>query len=141
MRNLVPALALSSCVVTAQNVRASGQQVPDTVAYDVVISGARVFDGTGNPGFYGDVVISAMRELVRQGMRDGAWGLSAGLRSEVRGEVGLALSLWLLAWVFRPSVLGVTGAQLRAHFAVGALPEALQVLGHLYGPLVRREQV
>ncbi|MGH7695727.1 MAG: N-acyl-D-amino-acid deacylase family protein, partial [Gemmatimonadaceae bacterium] len=82
MRNLVLALALSPCVVTAQNVRASVQQGPDTVAYDLVISGARVFDGTGNPWFYGDVAIRDAK-IARVGRLD---SVRATRRVDARGR-------------------------------------------------------
>jgi len=82
LRNLLLALALSPCVVTAQNVRASGQQRPDTLAYDLVISGARVFDGSGNPWFYGDVAIRDGK-IARVGRLD---SVRATRRVDARGR-------------------------------------------------------
>ena len=43
---------------------------PAQDAYDVILSGARIVDGTGNPWFYGDLAISGNR-IARQASRYG----------------------------------------------------------------------
>src|SRR5438034_476903 len=53
-------------------------------AYDILIKHARIVDGTGSPWYRADLAIrgdaiAKMRVLVRQGMEDGAYGLSSGL--------------------------------------------------------------
>lgn len=55
-------------------------------AYDVVLSGGRIIDGTGNPWFYGDVAISGNRivKVARPGMLNDA---PAKERISIRGLV------------------------------------------------------
>ncbi|MEW5916657.1 MAG: amidohydrolase family protein [Gemmatimonadota bacterium] len=60
-------LALAPCVVGAQGGRAGA--AADTVALDLVIAGARVFDGSGNPWFYADVGVRNGR-IARVGRLD-----------------------------------------------------------------------
>ena len=71
---------------------ASCQQV-----YDVILSGGKIVDGTGNQWFYGDLAISGNRiaKIAGAGQLDGA---SAKERIDVRGLVvapGLLEGFWV----------------------------------------------
>ncbi|MGH7709635.1 MAG: N-acyl-D-amino-acid deacylase family protein, partial [Gemmatimonadaceae bacterium] len=74
-------LALLPCLASAQN-RVSAQASADTGTFDLVIAGARVFDGTGNPWFYADVGVRGGR-IARVGRLD---SVRATRRLDARGK-------------------------------------------------------
>ena len=73
-----PSLAILSLVVTACAPVGGRTPTPDRGAYDVIIEGGRVVDGTGNPWFEGDVGI--------RGDRIAAITFAGGLRTATARE-------------------------------------------------------
>src|SRR5437867_3092521 len=71
MRALILLLAVCGCA------RATTRPMPATDSFDVIITGGKIVDGTGNPWFYGDVGIRGDR-LARI--------VPAGLLREARAE-------------------------------------------------------
>lgn len=57
----IPALALLAIAIGACTPRATETRPSPAPAYDILITGARVVDGTGNPWYYGDVAIRGDR--------------------------------------------------------------------------------
>src|SRR5690606_38284988 len=55
------ALALLAIAIGACTPRATETRPSPAPAYDILITGARVVDGTGNPWYYGDVAIRGDR--------------------------------------------------------------------------------
>jgi N-acyl-D-amino-acid deacylase len=82
MRITLLLAALLPVSVQAQAGRANTQATPDTGALDVVITGARVFDGTGNPWFYADVGLRGGR-IARVGRLD---SVPATRRIDAKGK-------------------------------------------------------
>ncbi|MGQ0642786.1 MAG: N-acyl-D-amino-acid deacylase family protein [Gemmatimonadaceae bacterium] len=74
--------ALLPFTVAAQSRRIAGAAAPDTGTLDLVISGARVFDGTGNPWFYADVGVRGGR-ITRVGRLD---SVQATRRIDAKGK-------------------------------------------------------
>jgi dihydroorotase/N-acyl-D-amino-acid deacylase len=73
-------LLLSACA------SARTRPVPDAGAYDVIITGGRIVDGTGNPWFYGDVGIRGDR-VARIAPRGGLATANARSRIDAAGLV------------------------------------------------------
>jgi hypothetical protein len=83
-RLLAPAAAaLAACAVAACAPRAR-RAAPDR--YDVVVTNARVVDGTGNPWFWGDVALRGDR-VARVAPRGVLAGAPARERVDARGQV------------------------------------------------------
>jgi dihydroorotase/N-acyl-D-amino-acid deacylase len=76
-------LALALVLVTGCT---HAQPGPAASTYDVVITGGRIVDGSGNPWFHGDVGISGDR-IVRVAPPGALTGAAAGRRIDARGLV------------------------------------------------------
>ena len=81
-RLIVTALVLVGCATSKTT---TGNPTPAT-RYDVVISGGKVVDGTGNAWFYGDVGVSGDR-IAFVGPAGSLAQAGAGKRIEARGKV------------------------------------------------------
>ena len=83
MRNvIVMVLTLLPIALPAQASRVAAPSGADSVVYDLVIAGGRIFDGSGNPWFYGDVAVRSGR-IARVGRLD---SVRATRRIDARGK-------------------------------------------------------
>ena len=81
------------------------------------------------------------RTSVRCGLHNApAYRAWRGLMSAAarRATTADCLSMWVAPErIFRPGMLGIAASKVLPHLMVGGRPEAAQVIGNLYGPIVR----
>jgi N-acyl-D-amino-acid deacylase len=80
-KSIVIVLTFAPCALFAQG-RVAAPSNTDSTVYDLVIAGGRVFDGSGNPWFYGDVAVRGGR-IARVGRLD---SVRATRRIDAKGK-------------------------------------------------------
>ena len=80
-KSIVIVLTFAPCALFAQG-RVAAPSNTDSTVYDLVIAGGRVFDGSGNPWFYGDVAVRGGR-IARVGRLD---SVRAARRIDAKGK-------------------------------------------------------